>query len=94
LKLEWLPGALADLERFVDFLEKDHPGLAAIIADEITFKTKVLKEQPHIGQKIFGSGDFRRLFLRAGGGTYVVQYRLLGERVIVVRVFHAREERR
>jgi plasmid stabilization system protein ParE len=93
LRLEWSPRALADLARFVDFLEEDHPGLAAIIAEEITFKAGILAQQPGIGQAMLGNPKFRKFVLSAGGGAYVLQYRTLGERVIVVRVFHAREAR-
>lgn len=93
MKLVWSPLALADLERFAEFLEKEHPGLSAIVAEEIAFKAAAIEQQPRIGQPIISKGEFRRLVLRAAGAAYVLQYRILDERVIVVRVFHAREAR-
>ena len=35
MKVEWSNEALADLDRFVEFLDREHPSLAAIVATEI-----------------------------------------------------------
>ena len=93
MKLEWSPLALADLSRFAEFLIENHPSLAATIAAEIAFKAAILEQQPRIGQPILGRKKFRRIVLRAASAAYVLEYRTLGERVIIVRVFHARERR-
>jgi plasmid stabilization system protein ParE len=42
MRLEWSDEALADLDRFAEFLHRDHPALAAIVAAEITDKVQVL----------------------------------------------------
>jgi plasmid stabilization system protein ParE len=93
MKLEWSPRALADLGRFAEFLKEDHPGLAAIIAGEIASRALVLETQPNIGRASPGNEKFRAFIAHVGGAAYVLQYRPRGERIIVVRVFHAREHR-
>jgi plasmid stabilization system protein ParE len=42
MKLEWSNAALADLDRFAEFLDREHPALAAIVAREIVDKVQVL----------------------------------------------------
>jgi plasmid stabilization system protein ParE len=46
MMLEWSDEALADLDRFVEFLHRDHPALAATVANEIIDKVQVLSEHP------------------------------------------------
>ena len=38
MKLEWSDAALADLDRFAAFLDREHPSLAAVVASEIIGK--------------------------------------------------------
>jgi plasmid stabilization system protein ParE len=38
--IEWSPDALADLERFADFLHEHHPELAGIVAQAIVDRRK------------------------------------------------------
>ena len=35
MKLEWSDAALADIDRFVEFLNREHPSLAGVVAGEI-----------------------------------------------------------
>jgi plasmid stabilization system protein ParE len=91
--VDWSPRALADLSRFAQFLATDHPTLATAIAQEIASKATILQQQPQLGRAIVGRERFRKIVLRAGGAPYVLEYRALGERIIIVRLFHAREGR-
>jgi len=54
MKLEWSDEALADLDRFAGFLDREHPSLAAIVATEIIDKVRVLSEHPQLGRPIAG----------------------------------------
>ena len=93
MKLEWSAAALADLDRFVAFLEDRHPRLARIVAAEIQHKTRILKEHPLIGQSIQGRPEYRELVLEVLNATYVFRYVFDGERLVMLRVFHGRERR-
>ncbi len=93
MKLEWSDEALADLDRFVEFLNRERPSLASIVAAEIIDKTKVLSAHPQLGRPIAGREEYRQIVLQVLGAAYVFQYRFDGKRLVMLRVFHAREAR-
>ena len=93
MKVEWSNEALADLDRFVEFLDREHPSLAAIVATEIIEKVRVLSEHPQLGRPIAGREEYRQIVLQVLGAAYVFQYRFDDERLVMLRVFHARETR-
>ncbi len=93
MKLEWSDEALADLDRFVEFLDRERPSLAAIVANEIVEKVQVLSEHPRLGRPIAGRQEYRQIVLQVLGAAYVFQYRFDGRRLVMLRVFHARETR-
>ncbi len=90
---EWSEDALADLNRFEAFLEKHHPELSAVIADAIIAQAQLLAHHPKLGRPIAGRDEYRQLVLRVMRGAYVFQYRYDRSRLVILRVFHAHEER-
>jgi len=54
MKLEWSDEALADLDRFVEFLNQQQPSLAPLVAKEIVDKVQVLSAHPQLGRPITG----------------------------------------
>ena len=93
MKLEWSDEALADLDRFVECLNHEHPSLASIVAGEIISKVQVLTDHPRLGRPIAGREEYRQIVLQVLGAAYVFQYRFDGQRLVMLRVFHARESR-
>ena len=93
MKLEWSDAALADLDRFAAFLEREHPSLAAVVASEIIGKMQILSEHPRLGRPIAGREEYRQIVMQVLGAAYVFQYRFDDERLVMLRVFHARESR-
>jgi toxin ParE1/3/4 len=93
MRLEWSDEALADLDRFVEYLDRQHPSLAATVAREIISKVQVLTSHPRLGRPIAGREEYRQIVLQVLRAAYVFQYRLDGERIVMLRVFHAREAR-
>jgi plasmid stabilization system protein ParE len=93
MKLEWSDEALADLDRFVEFLNREHPSLARAVAKEIVDKAQVLSVHPQLGRPISGREEYRQIVLQVIGAAYVFQYRFDGKRLVMLRVFHAREAR-
>jgi plasmid stabilization system protein ParE len=91
--LEWSDDALADLNRFAQFLQKESQQLAAIVADEIIVKAQLLSEHPKLGRAISRREEYRQIVMQVLGGAYVFQYRYDGNRVVMLRVFHGREAR-
>ncbi len=93
VKLEWSAAALADLDRFAEFLQRRHPHLASIIAAEILAKAEIIQEHPQLGRPIEGRIDYREILLQVLNATYAFRYGYDGERLIMLRVFHGREAR-
>ena len=94
MKLEWSDQALADLDRFAEFLHRDHPALAPVVASEIIGKAQVLSDHPELGRPVAGRREYRQIVLQVLGAAYVFQYRFDGRRLVMLRIFHAREARK
>lgn len=93
IDLEWSDDALADLNRFAEFLQKESQQLAVIVAEEIIAKAQLLCEHPKLGRPIATREEYRQIVLQVLGGSYVFQYRSDGNRVVMLRIFHGRESR-
>jgi len=93
-KLEWLPEALEDVERLHEFLSSKDVEAANKCITTILEGTKLLKASPHIGRPMSDELRQRELFMSFGAGAYVLRYRLDDvETIIIVRVWHSRENR-
>ena len=93
MKVEWSDAALADLDRFVEFLNTEHPALAATVAREIISKVEILSHHPRLGRPIKGREEYRQIVLQVLRASYVFQYRYDSHRIVMLRVFHGRETR-
>ncbi len=94
MRLEWSTRALADLDRFAAFLRERHPHLAEVIGAEIVRKTEVLRRYPKLGRTLAGRDQYREITLPVLNAMYVLRYAFDGERLVVLRIFHSREDRR
>jgi plasmid stabilization system protein ParE len=52
----------------------------------------LLRKTPEMGRKVEGT-DRREVLAPFGGGAYVLRYRVDADAVVIVRVWHSREER-
>jgi plasmid stabilization system protein ParE len=91
--LEWSAAALADLDRFAEFLHDRHPYMAQIIAAEILNRTRIISEHPHLAVRSMVAETIAKLALSVLNATYVFRYGYDGERLVMLRVFHGREQR-
>jgi toxin ParE1/3/4 len=89
--VEWSASALADLDRFAVFLHQHFPHLADRIATALKERALQLADHPRLGRAIAGRDEYRQVVLRALNAAYVFQYRIDGERVVILRVLHGRE---
>jgi len=92
ITLRWAPEAVRDLARLREFLGDKNPSAAERAALRIREAAAVLREHPELG-RIAEDEEFRDLVAPLGGGAYVLRYRIDEDAVIVVRVWHSREDR-
>ena len=93
MRVEWSAAAVADLDRFADFLQDRFPTIATLVGREIAEKTDLLFEHPELGRALGHRADLRQLVVRVLNASYVIHYRLMPDRLVILRVFHSREAR-
>lgn len=91
MALRWTHGARADLVRLYEFLEPVNPGAAGCAVRQLVSGARRIPVRPRLGQRLTGfpGREVRRLLI----GDYELRYELAGRDVIVLRIFHAREDR-
>ena len=90
----WLPVALEDVERLYQFLSEKSPAAAMRAAQIILEGAQRLEATPAAGRPMNDDTGRRELFMAFGAGAYVLRYRIDPmEIVVVVRVWHSRENR-
>jgi toxin ParE1/3/4 len=92
LELVWSPAARADLIRLRKFIEPHNPEAAQRSAEAIKKGARLLIEHPAIGTRLADRQD-RELFIPFGVRGYILRYRLQGNRIVVLRLWHVRENR-
>lgn len=91
--LRWLPDAQEDLKRLYDFISPHSPDAAKRAVVTLVDAAESLLEFPEKGRLWDTDADFRELHVRFGARGYVIRYRLFEEQIIVVRIWHALEDR-
>lgn len=89
----WLPEALEDVERLRLFLTDKNPTAAARAGRVLQDGAKLLADFPEAGYPMNDGTDRRELFLPFGVSSYVLRY-IIDVQVVVVRVWHGRENRK
>lgn len=93
MRLVWLPEASEDIQRVFDFLIDKDPLAATRMLERIRVGADTLLEFPRAGTRMDNDTERRELFVPFGVGAYVLRYRLHGEMIVVIRVWHNRESR-
>lgn len=86
-KLIWSPTALADLLRLRKFIAPHNPDAARRAAETLKKAASLL-----VGKRLEGRAD-RELLVPFGQRGYALRYRLDGDTVVVLKVWHFLEDR-
>ena len=94
-KIEWLTEATIDIVRLRDFIKKENPRAAKKAGQRILDAVDLLTRNPEAGMPSSDEGceEFRDLYAPFGRGGYAIRYRIEQQIIIIVRVWHSREER-
>ncbi|MDC7675292.1 type II toxin-antitoxin system RelE/ParE family toxin [Asticcacaulis machinosus] len=91
MTIEWTEAAQQDLIRLYEFLAPVNPLAAKRILIKIMDGVEGLASFPHLGrpQDAYAGRDVRSFM----AGDYEVHYELRAKRIVILRVWHAREDR-
>lgn len=84
----WSPRAVAHLTHLRSYVARDNPASAHRVAGAVLDAVERLVELPGLGRpgRVAGTRE-----LVVPGTPYVIHYRLRGDRLEVIAVFHARQ---
>jgi len=86
LRVRWLRTALANLEAHAEYIARDNLDAARRVVAAIERSVALLARYPALGRvgRVEGTRE-----LVVPGTPYIVPYRVRGQRVEILRVFHA-----
>ena len=84
----WSPRAIGHLAALRNYIARENPGAAARTATTLLAVVDRLAELPNLGRPGRVSGT-RELVVP--GARYVIPYRVRGERLEIIAVFHGRQ---
>jgi addiction module RelE/StbE family toxin len=91
VNIKWSPEARADIDRLGDFVAEHDSVLADEIERELSEAPKRLLHFPRRGTPL--SGFEPREVREYRVGAYLLRYEVAGLDIVVLRFFHAREDR-
>lgn len=91
MKLQWTDKGVSDLARLHEFLSPINPKAAVQTVRSLTAAGGKLVDNPRLGERVDGyePREVRRLLV----GSYEMRYEIKGDTVIVLRLWHTRENR-
>ena len=88
MTVAWSPRAIGHLAALRDYIARENPGAAARTATRLLAAVDRLAALPNLGRPGRVSGT-RELVVP--GTRYVIPYRVRGERLEIIAVFHGRQ---
>lgn len=89
MQIRFTPAASRDLVRLRDFIARHDPRAAARIGKRLARAIRLLQDQPGLGQAVDSLPEVREFVT----GDYVIRYTTRDTCVVVLRIWHGREER-
>ncbi len=90
MKVEWTHPALADLIEAQIYISQQNPQAAQEVAQKVWDASQQLVNNPEIGRK--GNIEGTREWV-VGQTPYLIVYRIKGEQLQILRVWHGRQNR-
>jgi toxin ParE1/3/4 len=90
MRIRWTPAAAADLQQINDYLSAHHPHYRQATIRKIYETIRSLKQSPHRGRPGRVEGTREVLFLPL---PYVAVYRVNGQTIAVLRIYHHAQDR-
>lgn len=85
MRVRWLRKALRNLDEEADYIAQDDPKAAQLVVQRVLASISTLAEQPGIGRPGRVPGTRELVVLKT---RYIAPYRVRGETIQILRVFH------
>jgi plasmid stabilization system protein ParE len=89
----WSTSALTDLDRLYNFLTEIDPELSAKAIQAIVEFGGSLSKNPRRGTPIVDTPGLRKILVPFGKSSYMIHYIILDEEILILRVYHGRQDR-
>ena len=89
MDLQFTEQALDDLVRLREFIAEKNPTAAKRISEQLIENINRLRDQPELGHVVEALPGVREWIAR----DYVVHYLVLKDTLVVIQIWHGREER-
>jgi plasmid stabilization system protein ParE len=89
----WTPPALAALDRHRQFLAQTDPNLAVKAIQKIVEVAESLQTYPQRGAIVEQAPGIRKLIVTFGKVGFVLHYAILNEEVLILQIYHGRQQR-
>jgi plasmid stabilization system protein ParE len=90
----WTKAATTDIERHHAFLEPIDPDTAKKAVQAILKAGESLKENPCRGAIVFQAKGLRKLIVPFGKHGFAIHYVFIETEVLILRIYHGRENRK
>jgi plasmid stabilization system protein ParE len=90
MKIDYTENAIEDLIRQREFIAENDPAAAARYAETLIDGISQLTNQPRLGHAVYYAPEpetIRDLVV----GNYIVRYAILDDRILILRIWHHRE---
>jgi len=89
MKAVWSRRAVRHLAALRQYIARDNPAAAREVAERILGAVELLRSQPHMGRtgRVLGTRE-----LVIPGTPFLIPYRVRGERLEIIAVFHGRQK--
>lgn len=91
MRIRWTPAAATDLQNLSDYLKEHHPHYQEPTLRKVYAAVQSLKEWPHRGRVGREEGTRELPFPPL---PYIAVYRVQGQSIEVLRIYHGAQDRR
>lgn len=92
-EIVWTQAAIADLNRHYDFIKLNEADAATRVVQAIVSSAESLQQNPRRGAIVDEVAGLRKIIVPFGRYGYIIHYAILEDDVIILRVYHGRENR-
>ncbi len=92
-QIVWTETAIGDLNRHYDFIKLNDVDAAARAVQAIVSLGESLQQNPRRGAIVDEIAGLRKLLVPFGKYGYIIHYAILEDDVIILHVYHGRENR-